>query len=252
ATLDAAVERAEQNLDGVRARPNLVEQRLQRRAAPFRGAHRLGEPGLTDRTRLQQGAAVAGAFECDGLGDTRPFTEGIEGERGRPFHGTGYLQVVSLRVNRRDVVVDEQVVEPGRRDVVPQRFERERMVTRREPQLVLADALSLDRAGRRDVHRPTLALEHPGVPGQPSGAGRQRTTGRFAAPASSSRRTGVVCGAVRATWGSSFASSRIARTTSAKWSRRSFVSVSVGSIIRASSTSRGKYTVGGCTSDRKS
>src|SRR5215213_3866274 len=81
-----------------------------------------------------------------------------------------------------------------------------------------------------------------------SSTGRQRTTGRFAAPASSSRRTGVVCGALLATSGSSFASSRIERTTSAKWSSRSFTSVSVGSIISASSTSSGKYTVGGCTS----
>src|SRR5215217_5460968 len=73
-----------------------------------------------------------------------------------------------------------------------------------------------------------------------SSTGRQRTTGRFAAPASSRRRTGVVCGALRATSGSSFASSRIERTTSAKWSSRSFTSVSVGSIINASSTSSGK------------
>ncbi len=57
----------------------------------------------------------------------------------------------------------------------------------------------------------------------------------------------MVYGAFRAISGSSAASSRISRTASANWSSRSFVSVSVGSIISASSTSSGKYTVGGWT-----
>src|SRR3984885_2979948 len=74
-----------------------------------------------------------------------------------------------------------------------------------------------------------------------------RTTGRRAAPASSSRRTGVVYGAFCATDGSSRASRRISATISAKWSSVSLVSVSVGSTISASSTISGKYTVGGCT-----
>ena len=74
-----------------------------------------------------------------------------------------------------------------------------------------------------------------------------RTTGRRAAPASSSRRTGVVYGAPRAISGSSRASRRIAATISAKRSSVSLVSVSVGSTISASSTISGKYTVGGWT-----
>src|SRR5436190_11710602 len=75
-----------------------------------------------------------------------------------------------------------------------------------------------------------------------------RMTGRLAAAASSSRRTGVVYGAFWAIAGSSLASRRISAMTSAKASSVSFVSVSVGSTRRASSTSSGKYTVGGCMS----
>jgi hypothetical protein len=64
-------------------------------------------------------------------------------------------------------------------------------------------------------------------------------TGRLAAPASSRRRTGVVCGASRAIDGSSSASRRIAAIASAKASSVSRVSVSVGSMSSASSTSSG-------------
>jgi flavin reductase len=67
-----------------------------------------------------------------------------------------------------------------------------------------------------------------------------RMTGRLAAPASSSRRTGVVWGAARAVSGSSAASARISPTTSANASSVSRVSVSVGSTRSASSTSSGK------------
>jgi hypothetical protein len=65
-------------------------------------------------------------------------------------------------------------------------------------------------------------------------------TGRLAAPASSSRRTGVVYGACRATSGSSAPSRRISTIASAKASSVSLVSVSVGSMSSASSTSSGK------------
>jgi hypothetical protein len=69
--------------------------------------------------------------------------------------------------------------------------------------------------------------------------------GCFVARTSSSRRTGVVYGALRAISGSSCASARISSTASANESSVSFVYVSVGSTIIASSTSNGKYTVGG-------
>ena len=65
-------------------------------------------------------------------------------------------------------------------------------------------------------------------------------TGRLAAAASSSRRTGVEYGAPRAISGSSAPSRRISAIASANASSVSRVSVSVGSISSASSTSSGK------------
>src|SRR4051812_42399978 len=79
-----------------------------------------------------------------------------------------------------------------------------------------------------------------GSPGASSPARGCRTTGLRAAAPSSRRRTGVVYGACCATDGSSAASARISRTMAAKRSSVSFVSVSVGSIMSASSTSSGK------------
>src|SRR5271157_6354990 len=67
------------------------------------------------------------------------------------------------------------------------------------------------------------------------------STGDFAALTSSSRLTGVVCGALCRNSGSSVEIWRRARANASRVSR---LSVSVGSIIRASETMRGKYTVG--------
>src|SRR4029079_3160762 len=67
-----------------------------------------------------------------------------------------------------------------------------------------------------------------------------RTTGSFAALTSSSRRTGRVSGACLRVSGSFAASSAIERIAATNSSSRSFVSVSVGSIISASWTTSGK------------
>jgi hypothetical protein len=66
------------------------------------------------------------------------------------------------------------------------------------------------------------------------------TTGDFAARTSSSRRTGLWWGASFSSSGVSAASRAIASIASQNASRVSFVSVSVGSIIRASGTISGK------------
>ena len=58
------------------------------------------------------------------------------------------LEPEGRRVDERDVVVDEQVVQPDRGDRPAQRLERHRVVARGEPELVEADA-----AIRRDGHR---------------------------------------------------------------------------------------------------
>ena len=152
ASLDAAVERAEEHLDRVRARARLLEQRLEGGASPLRRPDRLGEPRLAQRTRLEQRAAVAGALEGDWLGDPGSRTDGVEGQGERPLHRPGDLQAEGVRVDRRDVVVDQEVMEARRSDVVPQRLERKAVVARREPELGLGDALSCDGAGRRALH----------------------------------------------------------------------------------------------------
>src|SRR3990172_5944116 len=73
----------------------------------------------------------------------------------------------------------------------------------------------------------------------------QRRFGFFTASASSSRLTTVVCGAFFTISGLVSASFAIAIIASQNESMVSFGSVSVGSIIMASSTMRGKFTVGG-------
>ena len=68
----------------------------------------------------------------------------------------------------------------------------------------------------------------------------------FLPPRTSSRRfTGALCGAVFSNSGFSRASPAIAIIASTNASNVSLLSVSVGSIIKASATMSGKYTVGG-------
>src|SRR4029453_14003043 len=77
-------------------------------------------------------------------------------------------------------------------------------------------------------------------PGGAGPAAYQRSVRCRAARASSRRRTGVVTGAAWSSSGSSCASREAWGRASPKHSRESLVSVSVGSTIRASSTTSGK------------
>ena len=52
---------AEHDLDGVRADPGLLEHGSQGGAGPLGRPHRLLQPGLADRPRVQPSPAVAGA-----------------------------------------------------------------------------------------------------------------------------------------------------------------------------------------------
>jgi len=69
---------------------------------------------------------------------------------------------------------------------------------------------------------------------------QQHSTSSFAAFTSSNRLTGVLCGAFFNSSGSVCASSAIFSSASAKASRVCLFSVSVGSIISASCTIKGK------------
>src|SRR5437016_4714684 len=76
-------------------------------------------------------------------------------------------------------------------------------------------------------------------------SGVHRSTGRRAAVTSSTRLVRVLCGALRTISGSVSTSCAIEIMASAKRSSSSLLSVSVGSIISAPSTMRGRLTVYG-------
>jgi hypothetical protein len=152
ASLDALVESTEEELDCVVAHAGLFEQRGERGAAPLCRANGLGQPWLAHRTGLEQGAAVAGALEGDRLLHPLPLPQGIEGKRQWAFHSPCDLQAEARGVDRRDVVVDQEVVQARRGDRVPQRLERKPVVASGEPQLGSRDSLVADGAGGRCVH----------------------------------------------------------------------------------------------------
>ena len=139
--LDAAVEPGEQHVD--RALPDacLLQERRDRRAAPARRAHRLEEPGLADDARLDVHPAVPRALHRHRDLDGGSRTEVVERERERPLDEPADLEPPARGVDVGDVVVREEVVEPDRREVPAKRLERQRVVARRELELLQADPL---------------------------------------------------------------------------------------------------------------
>ena len=108
-------------------------------AAPARRADRFLDPGLADDGRLDQRPAVSGALHRRRHLDCRQVAQIVERERQRRRDEPPDLESVRRLVDERDVVVDQEVVEPRRRDRVTERLERQRVVSCREPQLVEAD-----------------------------------------------------------------------------------------------------------------
>ena len=191
AALQSAVEAGEQRLHRAVAHAGLFEQRRQRGAAPLGGADRLRQPGLADRARLEEGAAVAGALEGDGHGDPLARLEIREAEAQRSFHGTVHLERENGGIHGRDVVVDQQVVQACGGDVVAKRLERQRVVARGEAQLGGGDPLSCNGAVRgvhgRDASRglDDLSPRGDGNSSRPPWATRQRRSETTAPPAAS-------------------------------------------------------------------
>ena len=86
AALDAAVEPAEDHLDGVVVEPGLGEDRRERRPRPGTGADRLGEPRLADRPRVgEERAPVPGALHRHLELDRRPRAQIVERQGERPL-----------------------------------------------------------------------------------------------------------------------------------------------------------------------
>jgi len=140
--LDAVVSTSERHLDSVVMDACLTQQRRQRRARPVSRADRLVEPGLADRARSEPGPAVPGAFERDAVGNARPRLDGGEVERRWTLDVAIDPQPPGPGVEIWDVVVDQQVVQSHRCDVIAQRLQRHAVVARREPQFVEGNAFA--------------------------------------------------------------------------------------------------------------
>ncbi len=149
--LDPAVEASEDDVDCIAREPRLLEQGRERHASPPGGPDRLHQPRLADRPRLEQRAAVAGALHRRGQIDPWAHAELVEAERQRTLDGAPDLEPPRFRLDERDVVVDQQVVQPDGRDRPAERLERHRVVARGEAQLVERDPWIA-----RECHAPTL------------------------------------------------------------------------------------------------
>jgi hypothetical protein len=137
AVLDAVVETGEQDLDRVVAHAGVLQHVPQWCAGPLGGPHRLDEPGLTDRTGRELRSPVACALERDVGRDGGPRADVRQRQRQRPLHLSPDLERPAIRIDRRDIPVDQHVMQPGRRHVVAQRFEWNPVVAGGELQLVL-------------------------------------------------------------------------------------------------------------------
>ena len=137
AAVDAAVGAAEHDLPRTRPHPGRLQQRGKRRAGPLGGRDALLQPRHRGVARRGLAAPVARTFERDaqGLGGQRP--DLVEGQRARPLDLPADRQPPLRGVGRRDVEVDEQVVQAGRGYVVAQGLERHAAVARRERHFLL-------------------------------------------------------------------------------------------------------------------
>ena len=117
-SLQPAVETPEENLGGALVDPGLLEQAAQRHPGPLGVAHRLQQPRLAQGPRREPGAAVPRALHRHLEALRGAGTDLLEGERQLPVHPAADPQTPGPGVDHRDVVVDEEVVEPDRGDVV--------------------------------------------------------------------------------------------------------------------------------------
>ena len=134
--LHAAIPTSEHELERLVPKAGLVEEWRERRSGPLRRADRLEQPRVAQGSRLQSRPAVAGALERHGQRPPGPASELVERDLQGPIDEPVEPQPPARRIDGRDVEVDEQVVQPGRRDVVPQRLERHAPVAARELQLL--------------------------------------------------------------------------------------------------------------------
>ena len=136
APLDAAVETREEHLDGVVERARFLEERTEWRAAPFARSDGFENPRHARRARLEPCAAVAGALHRHPSSHHRPRADVAERELELVAHASADAQAPAARIDRGNVEVRQEVVEPDGRHVVAQRLERRAVVARRELELL--------------------------------------------------------------------------------------------------------------------
>lgn len=164
APLEAVVRAGEGHVDGVAGRCRVTEQGHQRHAGPVGGAHGAREPRLADGPGGQLGTSVAGALHGDPHRAGGHGAQRVEVELDRPLDAAVDAQPPHRRVDRRDVVVAQHVVQSRRRELVAHRLGRHGVVAPGQLQLLEADALTgLGHPGRlhlpgRHCHGTTSAL----------------------------------------------------------------------------------------------
>src|SRR5215813_5674820 len=121
--LDPVIGPDEDDLHGTRLDPRILEHARERGASPFCGADRFVEPWLADRTRMQSCAAVAGTLERDQRGPARSDADVVERESELAPDVAADAQPPGGLIDRRNVEVNEQIVQPAGGHVVAQRFE---------------------------------------------------------------------------------------------------------------------------------
>src|SRR5439155_11040451 len=205
--LDPAVESREEHLDAVVEHLRLLEEEPERCSFPVRGPNRLGEPRLAHGTRCEQRSAVAGAFHRRRPAAGRPRLHVGERELELVADSAAHAEPPGARIDGRDVVVREQVVETDRRHVVAKRLERHAVVARGQLELLARD-VDRRREGRGSFVRMSCARLDDGQGTRPGRAGRLKA--RFGTVRSHAVRS-------RCTWmrGRRFRAGDVARRTTA-------------------------------------
>ena len=145
--LEPAVEAGEQDFHGRGIQPGLLEKRPQRRPAPLARADRLDEPRLAEWTRVEQGPAVAGALHCHPSPNRGPSADVVEREVELTGDESTDPQPPPSRVDARNVVMGEKVVQADRSQRVAEGLERHAVVPRRKLELGQRDIGRLGEAG---------------------------------------------------------------------------------------------------------
>ena len=119
----------EDELDGLGPYHRRLEHVAKGSPAPAGGTDAVLEPGLADGPVRRPGTPVPGALHRDQVLDGGKRPEVRERQRPRLFDEPADREPPLVRLDRGQVVVGEQVVEARRRDRVPQRLERQPVVS---------------------------------------------------------------------------------------------------------------------------